>query len=103
MLHANLFASAFTHATLAATATIATAGATLNVYGFVISNTDGTARTFTFADNDGVSIAIIRVLANSTIVSDIQFLAANGLTVAADGADAAATVTVFHSHRLGGA
>ncbi len=98
LLHGQ-FASTFTHATLAAAATVPAnlAGGSINVYGIVLSNTDGTARDFTITDNDGTSIVVIGVAAQNTITIDIPFLADNGLTISASVADAAATVTVFHS------
>ncbi len=98
LLHGQ-FASTFTHATLATAATVPAnlAGGSINVYGIVLSNIDGTARDFTIADNDGTSIAVVAVAAQETVVIDVPFLADNGLTISADVADAAATVTVFHS------
>jgi hypothetical protein len=100
--HYTGFAPNFTQNTLAADRVI-TAGS-IHVYGFVVANDDDAAvRTVSLEDADGNTYVHLVLPVNTTVVSDIPFLAANGLSVTADTNDADLTFTVFHSAIQGAA
>lgn len=58
------------------------AAGTINIYGFVFTNTDSSAETSTIFENDAsTTITTVRVPANSTLELTVQFLADAGLSV----------------------
>jgi hypothetical protein len=102
MVYYETFAPNFTHNNLSEDRVIATGS--INVYGFIIANDDNsTVHTVTLEDADGAAYTTIVLGVNTTFISDIPFLAANGLTVDAASADADLTFTIFHSAIAGAA
>jgi hypothetical protein len=73
----------------------------LTVFGFILSNGDGTnARTVTFADADGNTYIQIYLAAGTNFESVLCWRPGNGLTVSLDVDDADVTLTLFRSSTL---
>jgi len=95
-----MFAGSRTHVTLDVTRTIkATRG--LQIYGIVVANVTGASDTVTFTDASSLAVLVVRLLANTTEVINIPWLADNGLIVSAGTPSASMFVTVFHNNLEG--
>jgi hypothetical protein len=94
----------YTRAVLSADAVITTASVV--VLGWSITSSSSTQRIVTFEDKDGnvyqdVVIGPGNAGVSAFYKSNIPFLAANGLTIDIDTADALVKVTVFHTNTAG--
>lgn len=68
----------------------------VNVYGFVFTNTNSSAETSTIFENDATTtITTVRVPANTTLELTVQFLADQGISVTTA---TTTTCLVFHGN-----
>lgn len=89
-------ASNHTPIAAAQTDSVIAGGGSITVYGILCSNTNTSAETVTIEEADGTTlITIIRVPANSTIESSVEWLADRGVAVTTP---TTTTCLVFHSN-----